>query len=80
VRVAHVVVEVDMHGVPGSEGRMVTYSVPVQRAADFALVAARFCSARGVGNAECEEYLVARTQQRFNEADDRTAKLAARVT
>jgi len=74
-RVNHVVVEVDMSGPPGAA--VVTHLLPVQRSADFSLVAHRFCSARGVGNGDCVTAMVGRIRERFAEADERTERLAA---
>ena len=54
---AHVVLDIDIGHRLHTEDH-VTYLLPVQRAADFVLVAQRFCAARDVGNSECVDHIV----------------------
>ncbi len=72
----HVILDIDI-GHRLHTDTHVTYKLPVQRGADFPLVGARFCAARGVGNAECVENIVREIYAKFKEVDAAAAVRAA---
>ena len=72
---AHVVLDIDIGHRLHTEDH-VTYLLPVQRAADFVLVAQRFCAARDVGNSECVDHIVREIYAKFQEVDDAWAAKA----